>query len=323
MLLSYLLLRSRVNRQMKELRQILFFLLPALALLCRAGFPAPLSAQTRPLTIAATIFPLADIIRNITGEAALVLQILPAGASPHTFDLTPGKVRELQKARMIFKIGVIDDWIDSVAESAPGAEIVSLHDHIALKPFHEDDHQHGGTKTARSLEFDPHYWLDAKNGAIMAQKICARLSILDPVHADLYSKNSRRYQQELLRLDAELKKACGALKNRKLIVFHDGWRYFAAAYGLEIIAVFQPAPGREPAPRDLQKLYALARADKIKVVFSEPQLPTENLEPLLEDLGLRLSILDPLGGAVAGDSYIGLLRRNVQSILRADGLQKP
>jgi zinc transport system substrate-binding protein len=308
---------------MKELRQILFFLLPALAVLCRAAYPAPLSASTQPLHIAATIFPLADIIRNITGEAAQVMQILPAGASPHTFDLTPGKVRELQQARLIFKIGVIDDWIDSVAESAPGAEIVSLHGHIALKPFHDDGHQHGWTKTARSLDFDPHYWLDAGNGAIIAQNICARLSALDPVHAALYSENSRRYQDELLRLDAELKKACAALKNRKLIVFHDGWRYFAAAYGLEIIAVFQPAPGREPAPRDLQKLYALARSNKIKVVFSEPQLPTESLEPLLADLGLRLGILDPLGGAVAGDSYIGLLRRNVRSILSADRLQSP
>jgi len=308
---------------MKELRQIQFFLLLAFALSCRAACPAPLAAPTRPLAVAATIFPLADIIRNITGDGVQVLQILPAGASPHTFDLTPGKVRELQKARLIFKIGVIDDWIDSVAESAPGAEIISLHGHIALKPFHDDAHHHGVTKTAQRMEFDPHYWLDARNGAIIAQNICARLNALDPVHADLYSKNCRHYQDELLRLDSELKKSCAALKNRKLIVFHDGWRYFAAAYGLEILAVFQPAPGREPAPRDLQRLYAVARANKIKVVFSEPQLPTESLEPLLEDLDLRLSILDPLGGAVAGDSYIGLLRRNIQVILRADRLQSP
>jgi zinc transport system substrate-binding protein len=312
-----------MEEQMKKLRRTRFAWLTAFCWLCLAVRPALFSAPSEPLAVAATIFPLADIIRNITGEAAQVMQILPAGASPHTFDLTPGKVRELQKARMIFKIGVIDDWIDSVAESAPGAEIVSLHGPIALRPFHEDDHRQGGTKTAHSMEFDPHYWLDAGNGAIMARNICARLSALDPVHAALYGKNSRRYQDELLRLDAELKKACAALKNRKLIVFHDGWRYFAAAYGLEIIAVFQSSPGREPAPRDLQKLYALARANKIKVVFSEPQLPTESLEPLLEDLGLRLSILDPLGGAAAGDSYVGLLRRNVQSILRADTLQSP
>jgi zinc transport system substrate-binding protein/manganese/iron transport system substrate-binding protein len=300
---------------MKILRQIKIILLPAFCLICQVVYAAPISAATKPLYIAATIFPLADITRNITGEAAQVIQILPAGASPHTFDLTPGKVRELQKARIIFKIGVIDEWIDGIAESVPGAEIVSLQNHIALKPFQDDALHRGNTE-----RFDPHYWLDARNGAIMTQNICSRLSALDPLHADLYSKNSQRYQHELLRLDDELKKACAALKNNKIIVFHDGWRYFAAAYGLEIIAVFQPAPGREPTPRDLQKLYVQVRTYKIKAVFSEPQLPTANLEPLLEDLGLRLFILDPLGGAAPDDSYIELLRRNVRTIIQADGL---
>ena len=300
---------------MKNIRRLRIFLLLTFSLIWQAVYPEPLLAATKPFYIAATIFPLTDIIRNITGAAARVIQILPAGASPHTFDLTPGKVRELQKARVIFKIGVIDDWIDGVAESAPAAEIVSLQNHIALKPFHDDVHHHGGAE-----KFDPHYWLDANNGIIMTQDICARLSALDPARAALYRQNSQHYQQELLRLDNDLKKTCAALKNNKIIVFHDGWRYFAAAYGLEIIAVFQPAPGREPAPRDLQKLYAQARTYKIKALFSEPQLPTTSLEPLLEDLGLRLFILDPLGGTVPNDSYIELLRRNVQTILRADGL---
>jgi len=105
-----------------------------------------------------------------------------------------------------------------------------------------------------------------------------------------------------------------------MIVFHAGWNYFAAAYGLEVVAVFQPAPGREPAPRDLQKLYALARAHKIKAVFSEPQLPASSLEPMLQDLGLHLLILDPLGGSSPGDSYIEMLRRNVRNILQTDAL---
>jgi zinc transport system substrate-binding protein len=303
---------------MKKIRRIRIYLFLACGLLGQQVLPAPLAAEVKPFYIAATIFPLVDIIRNITGDAAQVIQILPAGASPHTFDLTPGQVRELQKARIIFKIGVIDDWIDGIAENAPGAEIVSLQKHIALKPYRADGHDHGRDETAHQGEFDPHYWLDARNGVVMAQNICARLRGLDPAHADLYSKNSLRYQRELLRIDDDLKKTLATLKNHKIIVFHDGWRYFAAAYGLEILAVFQPAPGREPAPRDLQKLYTLARNNKIKAVFSEPQLPTASLEPLLEDLGLRLLILDPLGGATPGDSYIRLLRRNVQNILQAD-----
>jgi zinc transport system substrate-binding protein len=305
---------------MKKPLPIAFFLFPALILNWHTALAAPSPAAAKPLCLAATIFPVTDMVRRVAGDAVQVIQILPAGASPHTFDLTPGKVRELQKARVIFKIGVIDDWIDGVAESAPSAEIVSLHDRVALKPADGALHDHGGAETAHHAKYDPHYWLDARNGMAMTRSICAKLSAVDPARAPLYAENSRRYQLELQRLDDELKKACAALKNRRIIVFHDGWRYFAAAYGLEILAVFEPSPGREPAPRDLQKLYSLARANKIKAVFSEPQLPTASLEPLLEDMGLRLFILDPLGGAIAGDSYAGLLRRDVRSILRADAL---
>jgi ABC-type Zn uptake system ZnuABC Zn-binding protein ZnuA len=302
---------------MNKTRLTAFILWTALIVARQAAFPAPPPAAAKPLVVAATIFPVADMVRRGAGDAARVIQILPAGASPHTFDLTPGTIRELQQARVIFKIGVIDDWIDGVAESAPAAEIVSLQGRIALRPSEDGSHDHGAGK-ARLEAYDPHYWLAARNGIIMVQGICAKLSAVDPARAALYAGNSRRYQQELLRLDDELKKDCAVLKNRALIVFHDGWRYFAAAYGLEVLAVFEPSPGREPAPRDLQKLYALARTRHVKAVFSEPQLPIASLEPLLEDMGLRLFILDPLGGAVAGDSYAGLLRRNVRSIVRAD-----
>ena len=256
--------------------------------------------------LAATIFPAADIVRRIAGPDARVIQVLPPGASPHTFDLTPGQVRQLQDVRLVFKIGGIDDWIDGIAESLPrAAMVVPCNRDIALKPIHEDGHAHGGHGAGHAGENDPHYWLDAANGALMARTVAGALSAYDPVNADRYQANYQRLTRELAALHDELRKELSTLKNRRLIVFHDGWRYFAAAYGLEIVAVFQPAPGREPTPRDLQELYAQARRFGIKAVFSEPQLPAASLQPLLHDLGLRLVVLDPLGGAAADDSYVG------------------
>lgn len=273
----------------------------------------------KPLLLAATIFPAAEIVRRVAGPDARVIQVLPPGASPHTFDLTPGQVRKLQDVRLVFKIGGIDDWVDSVAESLPRASMVTLDKGIALRPFHEEGHGHAGHGTGRGLENDPHYWLSAANGAIMARTVAGALSACDPVHASRYQANYLRLARELSALHAELQNELSGLTNRRLIVFHDGWRYFAAAYGLEIAAVFQAAPGREPTPRELQGLYAQARRYRIKAVFSEPQLPAASLQPLLQDLGLRLVVLDPLGGAAGGDSYAALLRRIARAIHRALG----
>jgi len=275
-------------------------------------------AETKkPLVLAATLFPAADIVRRIAGPAVRVIQVLPAGASPHTFDLTLGQVKELQGARLVFKIGGIDDWIDSVAESLPGAAMVRLDKDIALKPMREEGHDHGGHRARRHPEYDPHYWLSAANAAVMARTIAAALCRCDPAHAALYHANGQRLASELAALHGEISKELSALKDRRIIVFHDGWRYFAAAYGLEIVAVFQLSPGREPTPRELQGLYAQARRHGITAIFSEPQLPATSLEPLLQDLGLKLVVIDPLGGAAPGDSYAALLRRNARAVRQA------
>lgn len=289
----------------------------SLACLLAALLARPLRPAGKPLTVAATIFPAADIARRVAGADARVMQILPAGASPHTFELTPGKVRELQPARLIFKIGGVDDWIDGVAESLPGAAIVPLHTGIRRlrPPVEGHDHGHGHGRE----EYDPHYWLSAANGAIMAGTIAAALAAADPAHAAAYEANGRACARELSALHAELQRTLSTLADRRLIVLHDGWRYFAAAYGLEIAAVFQASPGREPTPRDLQELYRVARRIRARALFSEPQLPASSLDPVLRDLGLQLVVLDPIGGSRPDDSYAGLLRRNAGAVVRALG----
>ncbi len=275
------------------------------------------AAADKPLVLAATVFPAADIVRRVAGPDVRVIQVLPAGASPHTFDLTPAKVRELQAASLIFKIGGIDDWIDGVGESLPRAAIVTLHQGIVRRPFHADGHHHGSGSRGHGEEFDPHYWLDAENGTIMARNIASALAVVDPGRAAVVEGNLRAYSRELKRLHNELQRELSALKEKRMFVFHDAWRYFAAAYGLEIAAVFQASPGREPTPRGMQDMYALVKASGMRVIFGEPQLPTASIEPLLRDLGLRLVVLDPLGGSQPGDSYAALLRRNARAVRSA------
>ncbi len=275
------------------------------------------SASENPLVVAATIFPAADIVRRVAGPDVRVIQVLPAGASPHTFDLTPAKVRELQAARVVFKIGGIDDWIDGIGESLPRAAIVTLHQGIVRRPFHANDHGHDSGSGRHGEGFDPHYWLNAENGMIMARNAAAALAAVDPGRAAAYEGNLLAYSGELARLHKELQRELFALKKKRMFVFHDAWRYFAAAYGLEIAAVFQASPGREPTPRGLQDMYSLVKASGIQVIFTEPQLPTASLEPLLRDLGLQLVVLDPLGGGQPGDSYAALLRRNARAVRRA------
>ena len=50
-------------------------------------------ASATPLKVAATIFPLYDLVRQVAGPAVEVVLLVPPGGSPHTFTVKPGTVR--------------------------------------------------------------------------------------------------------------------------------------------------------------------------------------------------------------------------------------
>lgn len=268
-----------------------------------------LAAENGKLKIAATIFPLADIAKNIVGDKIDVVQVLPSGASPHTFELFPAKVKELQGAKLVFKIKGLDDWVDNAAESLPDAKIIKVDKDIDfITPIDEDDAVDG---------CDPHYWLSAANGAIVAQNIFSEIVKLDSDNEDFYQENLKAYVAELERLNVDLKEELSHLQNKNIITFHGAWGYFAKEYGLNIAAVFEPSPGKEPAPQYVKNIFSAAKQYGIKAIFSEPQLPPDLLVSLLNDLGLKLYILDPLGGIGERMSYAELLKYNAGILIKS------
>ncbi|NLC38316.1 MAG: zinc ABC transporter substrate-binding protein, partial [Clostridia bacterium] len=71
------------------------------------------------LTVAATIFPLADIARAVGGSQVEVFTLLPPGASPHTFEATPQQGRQLSEADIFLEIGAgLDSWAGRLAQAA-------------------------------------------------------------------------------------------------------------------------------------------------------------------------------------------------------------
>ncbi|MFA6197541.1 MAG: metal ABC transporter substrate-binding protein [Patescibacteria group bacterium] len=260
-------------------------------------------------TVVATIQPVADMVRVIAGGRFEVVEILPPGASPHTYELTPDKVKAMTGAQVIFTIDVLDGWIDDSAESL-GIPKYAVHDGIQLR---EAEPEPGETPE----EFDPHYWLTIPNAKIMAGNISEKLSQLDSAHANEYHQRLSDYEIELDKLDQSMRQDFAGMTNKKLITFHDSWNYFAAEYGFTIAAVFEASPGKEPVPQYVKKIYDIARADNIPAIFSEPTLPTSTLEPFVNDLGIQMYNLDPEGGMTGVDTYLAMMRYNADTLVQA------
>src|SRR5690349_2094833 len=95
---------------------------------------APVS--DKPL-VAATIFPIYDIARNVAGDAIDVRLVLPPGAEPHGFDPSPSLLRAMQGVQVMYAVGHgLDGWINTIAD-ASGSDVVPVDAGIAVRPSTE------------------------------------------------------------------------------------------------------------------------------------------------------------------------------------------
>lgn len=274
-----------------------------------AAGPAP------KVKVATTIFPLYDFARHIAGDAADVVLLLPPGASPHTFEPTPAKVRNLAGSDVLFLIGHgLDDWAARIALSAGVTRAVTVDAGVVLRDA-PGDGSAGAARRARLV--DPHYWLSIGNAKAIAHTVEAEIERIAPNRKNELRQRLDIYLAGLDAADADIRRLLANLPNRRIATFHDAFGYFAAAYGLEVVATFEPFPGKEPGPRFVVEFQHAVRTAGVRVLFSEPQFAVAALRPVAADLGVTLSVLDPLGGVPGREGYVELMLFNARQVAAA------
>ena len=271
----------------------------------------PERAKDEKLKIAATVVPVKDLAKEIGGDKVEITLIVPEGQSPHTFEPTPDVVDRISEAKSVFAIGVIDGWMSPLTR-ALGKPEFNVGAGIALKPFKEtftvgQEEEPAGAEG----EYDPHYWLSVANGKIIARNIAGELSRLDKGNAGYYAENLELFFGRADAADAKIRETLSGLENRKIITFHDAWGYFADDYGLEVAAIYQPSPGKDPSPQDVKSLIDKARDENINTFFSEIQTSSAPLKAIGESEGIKVVPLDPLG---AKEGYLENLVKNAEAI---------
>jgi ABC-type Zn uptake system ZnuABC Zn-binding protein ZnuA len=283
-----------------------------LSLVTSGGF-----AQTGPRQpkVAATIFPLYDIVRQVGAGTVDVVLVLPPGASPHTFEPTPAAVRSLAGSEALFMIGHgLDDWAARMARGAGVQRALIVDRGIVLRHL-TGAGEPGAAEPGGAV--DPHYWLSIVNARIIAGTVADELERLTPASSGEIRRALGIYLAKLDTADREIRRVLADLPSRRIGTFHDAFGYFADAFDLQVVATFQPFPGKEPGPRFVQEFQRAVRASGLRVLFAEPQLALTPLKPIAGDLGVALSVLDPLGGVPGRESYIELMLFNARQVSAA------
>lgn len=271
----------------------------------------PAAAAVR---VVATIFPVADMVRQVGRDAVDVVTLLPASASPHTFEPTPTQMRAVADAAVFVEVGAgLDTWSAKLRSAHAGPMIViTLATGVPLLGATEGEGaSHGG---------DPHIWPDpvlVRDHFVPA--IASGLSQADPSHAAAFRAAAGEFGAALTQLDDEIRTTLAPAANRNYVAFHSAWRYFATRYDLHEVAVVESFPGKEPSAQEIAATVQRARAAHVRALLIEPQFSPRLAEQIAQEIGAQLVTVDPLGGPDLPDRqhYLDLMRYDLRAFAKA------
>lgn len=246
-------------------------------------------------TISVSIAPQAFFIEKIANDTLNINVLMPQNVDEHLFELKPTTMRELEKSDIYFTIGLEFEKIfnEKFRQNFPKLHFVNSQENISLMAMKEPDSQKDENSQKNSL--DIHTWLDPVLVQTMAVTMFKALSEQYPQHKELYEKNLNAFLAELDSLNLQISSKFDTIKNRKFIVYHPSWGYFARRYGLEQIPV--EIEGKEPKPKELKKLIQEAKKENIKVIFVQPGFPENAAKALSKELKARIVVINHLARA--------------------------
>jgi len=301
------------------------WLLCLFSVLCVAAFPFPTHhiaavASQSPLQVVTTIPVLKDLVEQVGGPYVRVTSLLSGYENEHTYAPKPSDLVAVRKARLLFEVGLgLEVWVSSLVKAAgsPSLLIITTSKGIGLV---RDLPDHDGP-TYDSGEGDhgnPHIWLDPENATTMMRHIVEALIKADPAHTAEFRNNQAVYLRKLDQLRTELNDRLRRVTDRRIIVHHPAWPYFARRFGFQIVGTIQSQPASEPSALQLQSLITTIKKDRVKVIVSEIQLSQKLPDLLAKETGARVVVLTTLpGGLPHTETYLDMLRYNVLQLANA------
>ncbi|MBT8496454.1 MAG: metal ABC transporter substrate-binding protein [Deltaproteobacteria bacterium] len=300
--------------------------------------------------VVASIFPVYDLTRRVAGDAVRVELLLPPGRGVHDYQPTTKDARRVAGAKLAFLVGLeLDEWSGKIIESAGGeVKLVELGERVERKRFatktvggdgehhegdsgdHDGDDDHGDHDDDHADKKDddhdahhhhdgddPHVWLSVPLAMEMVDVITAELSSAYPSHKQTFETNAAALKKELAALHYEIKDETAKFKRKQLVTFHGSFGYFASEYGLDIVAVIEPYPGKKPSAAYLKEVLSTVAKTDVKALYTEPQLASRPAEVLANEAKLELHVLDPVGGLEGRESYAATMRFNLEALARS------
>ncbi|WP_062742583.1 metal ABC transporter substrate-binding protein [Erwinia persicina] len=282
---------------------------------------APAVAQEK-FKVITTFTVIADMAKNVAGDAADVASITKAGAEIHEYQPTPGDIKRARGAQLILANGLnLELWFQRFYQHLPGVPEVVVSDGIV--PMGISDGPYSGKP-------NPHAWMSPKNALIYVDNIRDALVKYDPANADTYRKNAAAYKEKINATVAPVQQALAQIPadKRWLVTSEGAFSYLTRDFGLKELYLWPINADQQGTPQQVRKVIDKVKQEKIPAVFSESTVSDKAARQVARETGshyggvLYVDSLSAADGPVP--TYLDLLRVTSDTIVNGirQGLAK-
>ena len=284
-----------------------------------AALILPISAQAAEKPKVVTTFTIiADMARNVAGDAADVESITKPGAEIHNYQPTPRDILKARDADLVLWNGLnLELWFQKFLANLSGVPNVTVSE--GIEPMSISG---GGYKGKPN----PHAWMSPDNALIYVENIRKGLTQIDPDHAALYAANAKAYSDKIKNELQPIRDAIAALPQDKrwLVTSEGAFSYLARDFGLKELFLWPVNADSQGTPQQVRSVIDAMREHNIQVIFSESTVSPDPAKQVAKETGaayggvLYVDSLSEADGPVP--TYLDLLRVTSDTIVK--GLAK-
>ena len=279
---------------------------------CATGSSSRGFKEEDKISVVTTIYPMYDFVKNIAGDRAEVINLVPAGLEPHDFELSTGDMQLMEQAELFIYNGAgMEHFVDKTLKSLGNEKLVVVEAAKEIDTFQSEDG-----------ETDPHTWLSVENAMAEALAIKEALVKMDGENAAYYEANYEAYREKLEKLDTRYREELTGLSGDTIVVAHEAFGYLCQEYGLKQEAVEGLTADSEPDSARMKEIIDFCKEEEIKVIFFEELVSPKVANTIASEIGAETMVLNPIEGLTAeqeeeGLDYIGLMEENLEALKKA------
>ncbi|MEY4825816.1 MAG: hypothetical protein RLZZ430_1466 [Cyanobacteriota bacterium] len=301
-----------------------------LAIVLSLGACNDADKSAKQFKVLATFMPISLFTKAVAGNCAEVQALIPANSGPHDFQAKPADLNALRQAKVLVKNGLgMEGFLGKLIASADNKDLLVIDSSRGIttldSPVEEGhaEEAHSSHSHSNHGEVNPHIWLDPLRAVSQVENIRDGLVKADPSCAASYRRNAATYITKLQTLNAEISNQLNPYQGKTFVAFHDFAPYFANRYKLKADFLVD-VPELNPSPADLMRVAADVKRSQLKALLSEPQEGERSFNALAKDLGVKISVFDPMetGSVQASQNpatYFKVMRSNVADLIKAFG----